>query len=222
MKKQMHAVIRALTGEVINIGPWDYIIESAPVVLNEAGDVVQYGSWDWQTEEHEAVFDADHAIQIMGRWDHQLKPKTVVVNMRGREVDWPANAPLPPFLEHREIQVSTNPMPDGWTEGLTYVHRNPLPDGWTESVVDVVHNPLPDGAYEDEAEIVICEDGARYSMDRFAEVQRQKRNTLLKESDWTQGGDVKVDGAWRDYRSALRDITNLLEWPVIEFPHAPE
>ena len=49
---------------------------------------------------------------------------------------------------------------------------------------------------------------------------RQRRNTLLSESDWTQVADAPVDQAgWATYRQALRDITtqegfpNLVTWP---------
>ncbi len=53
---------------------------------------------------------------------------------------------------------------------------------------------------------------------------RQRRNELLKESDWTQVADVPVDKvAWAVYRQALRDITaqNGFPWNV-QWPTQPE
>ena len=43
-------------------------------------------------------------------------------------------------------------------------------------------------------------------IDPYAEL-RQQRNTLLKQSDWTQVPDAPVDqAAWAAYRQALRDL----------------
>lgn len=53
---------------------------------------------------------------------------------------------------------------------------------------------------------------------------RYKRNSLLKDSDWTQLADAPVDGAaWQPYRQALRDITTQegFPWNVI-WPTKPE
>lgn len=39
---------------------------------------------------------------------------------------------------------------------------------------------------------------------------RSKRNTMLSNTDWTQGNDTPLSDAakqaWRDYRQALRDL----------------
>lgn len=50
---------------------------------------------------------------------------------------------------------------------------------------------------------------------------REKRNNLLKNSDWTQVPDAPVDRvAWETYRQALRDIPsqagfpNEVTWPT--------
>ena len=53
--------------------------------------------------------------------------------------------------------------------------------------------------------------------DRAAEANRNKRNALLTESDWTQVADAPVDAtAWATYRQALRDITTHSNWPNLE------
>lgn len=50
--------------------------------------------------------------------------------------------------------------------------------------------------------------------DRAAEANRNKRNALLAETDWTQVADAPVDAtAWATYRQALRDITTHANWP---------
>ena len=46
---------------------------------------------------------------------------------------------------------------------------------------------------------------------------RNKRNRLLSESDWTQVADAPVDAtAWATYRQALRDITTHTNWPNLD------
>jgi len=54
--------------------------------------------------------------------------------------------------------------------------------------------------------------------------QRNSRNRLLFESDWTQLPDAPVDKeAWASYRQKLRDITLQEGFPSsIEWPVAPE
>jgi len=53
---------------------------------------------------------------------------------------------------------------------------------------------------------------------------RDKRNTLLTASDWTQVADAPVDQtAWATYRQALRDITDQVGFPeTITWPAEPE
>jgi hypothetical protein len=52
---------------------------------------------------------------------------------------------------------------------------------------------------------------------------RDKRNSLLQMSDWTQVADAPVDrAAWATYRQALRDITAQAGFPwTINWPVAP-
>jgi len=52
---------------------------------------------------------------------------------------------------------------------------------------------------------------------------RQRRNELLKESDWTQIVDAPVDKlVWANYRQALRDITQQSEFPAqVQWPVQP-
>ena len=61
---------------------------------------------------------------------------------------------------------------------------------------------------------------------KAAEANRNKRNALLAETDWTQVADALVDAtAWATYRQALRDITTHANWPNLEeadWPTKPE
>ena len=55
---------------------------------------------------------------------------------------------------------------------------------------------------------------------------RNRRNALLKESDWTQYPDSPLSAeqkqAWATYRQALRDIPNQAGFPTdVQFPAAP-
>ena len=58
--------------------------------------------------------------------------------------------------------------------------------------------------------------------DDLASAARLKRDALLSACDWTQVADAPVDqAAWREYRQALRDVTEQasfpqsVEWPVM-------
>ena len=53
--------------------------------------------------------------------------------------------------------------------------------------------------------------------DRAAEYNRNERNTILSQSDWTQVPDSaltdEAKALWVTYRTALRDITSHANWP---------
>ncbi len=55
--------------------------------------------------------------------------------------------------------------------------------------------------------------------------QRQKRNTLLAASDWTQANDSPLAAEkkveWATYRTALRDLPSNKSWPDVTFPTEP-
>jgi hypothetical protein len=57
----------------------------------------------------------------------------------------------------------------------------------------------------------------------YAEMMRAVRNSLLRDSDWTQLSDADCDReAWATYRQALRDFpTTWEEGPTAEFPDTP-
>ena len=53
---------------------------------------------------------------------------------------------------------------------------------------------------------------------------RKERDNLLKQSDWRAGKDVTLSTAWREYRQALRDITEHPDANTAcdNWPEAPE
>ena len=52
---------------------------------------------------------------------------------------------------------------------------------------------------------------------------REKRNTLLAESDWKANSDVTMSDAWKKYRQDLRDLPASNSDPTkIVFPTKPE
>jgi hypothetical protein len=57
----------------------------------------------------------------------------------------------------------------------------------------------------------------------YAGMMRAVRNSLLRDSDWTQLPDADCDReAWATYRQALRDFpTTWEEGPTAEFPDTP-
>ena len=61
--------------------------------------------------------------------------------------------------------------------------------------------------------------------DRAAAANRETRNQLLSDSDWTQFNDSPLTGdvktSWATYRQTLRDITSTDDWPNVSFPATP-
>lgn len=51
---------------------------------------------------------------------------------------------------------------------------------------------------------------------------RAQRNKLIAESDWMANSDVTMSDEWREYRQALRDITNQSDPNDIVWPTKPE
>jgi len=55
---------------------------------------------------------------------------------------------------------------------------------------------------------------------------RDKRNQLLRETDWMSGSDVTMSDEWRSYRQSLRDITNglttVVDIEAVTWPNKPE
>jgi len=61
--------------------------------------------------------------------------------------------------------------------------------------------------------------------DRAAEANRELRNTLLAATDWRFRSDLTPSQAWKNYSTALRDITTHSNWPNLQeadWPTAPE
>jgi hypothetical protein len=53
---------------------------------------------------------------------------------------------------------------------------------------------------------------------------RSLRDSLLKESDWTQNRDINLsnDSEWVTYRQALRDLPTQSGWPLdVTWPTKP-
>jgi hypothetical protein len=73
-----------------------------------------------------------------------------------------------------------------------------------------------------EAEQQAWTDGAD---DRAAAANRETRNQLLSDSDWTQMPDSpltdEAKALWLTYRTSLRDITSTDDWPNVSFPATP-
>ena len=57
----------------------------------------------------------------------------------------------------------------------------------------------------------------------FESMMRKVRDSMLKESDWTQVADAPVDRqAWATYRQALRDFpASWTAGPEADFPDTP-
>ena len=73
-----------------------------------------------------------------------------------------------------------------------------------------------------DAEETAWDNGA---FNRALENLRDKRNSLLYETDWMANSDVTMSNDWKTYRQELRDITNGLDTvekvEAKEFPTKP-
>lgn len=79
-------------------------------------------------------------------------------------------------------------------------------NGSQDSIIPSNYTPIT----KQEAESIISA-----SIVVTAESQRQKRDTLLQQSDWTQLPDAPINNkeAWATYRQILRDITTQSGFP---------
>jgi len=63
------------------------------------------------------------------------------------------------------------------------------------------------------------------ALDRALENLRNKRNSLLHETDWMANSDVTISDEWKTYRQALRDLPSGLDTVAKvnakEFPTKP-
>ena len=71
-----------------------------------------------------------------------------------------------------------------------------------------------------QVQAVVAEASARNKLHKL----RKERNRLLAETDWMANSDVTMSTAWRNYRQALRDITDTyqsMEDEGFSFPEKP-
>jgi len=107
----------------------------------------------------------------------------------------------------------------------TTQYQNSVRDGvvqdangnWVENYV--ARDMFADTTDEDGVTTTKAEHEAAYqaTLDaRVAESNRNKRDGLLAETDWTGMSDVTMTSAMTTYRQALRDITDHANWPNLE------
>ena len=86
-----------------------------------------------------------------------------------------------------------------------------------------INNTIVEMSAEDEAQLAADQQAALDGM--LPSYNRQVRNQLLSDSDWTQFNDSPLTGdvktSWATYRQTLRDITSTDAWPNVSFPATP-
>lgn len=109
-------------------------------------------------------------------------------------------------------------------EDYVIVKSTNLPS-YSETQKIVAGEPtLEDGKWTQNWNVVeLTEQELSILKDSNAQEIRDKRDNLLKESDWSQLPDVQVDKAlWVKYRQTLRNITLQSGFPLeIQWPIAP-
>jgi len=107
----------------------------------------------------------------------------------------------------------------------TTQYQNSVRDGvvqdangnWVENYV--ARDMFADTTDEDGVTTTKAEHEAAYqaTLDaRVAESNRNKRDSLLAETDWMALSDVTMSTEMTTYRQALRDITNHANWPNLQ------
>ncbi len=96
----------------------------------------------------------------------------------------------------------------------------------TEVSYKIIDGVLVENSVEDLAAIEECKtEMASDAVEELKIYNRQKRNALLAESDWTQANDSPLAAEkkveWASYRTALRDLPTSEGWPSVTFPTEP-
>ena len=75
-----------------------------------------------------------------------------------------------------------------------------------------------------DADIAEAQRTETQTAEQKAQSLRDKRNSLLRKSDWTQGADVPAElkAKWTDYRQKLRDVPAQSGFPdTVTWPTEP-
>ena len=93
----------------------------------------------------------------------------------------------------------------------------PLADNWILAATAEIGDLYADGVFTKPPPPPV-------DPDALAAAARAQRDSLLKQSDWTQLSDAPVDqAAWAAYRQALREVPDQPAFPLtIEWPTAPQ
>lgn len=149
-------------------------------------------------------------------------------------------------VENGQVKGYPTTLPQNWKDVSNYVSNFYVLDdvslrqyGWYPVRVvrsETTENKVVTGQLfvVEETEVVQYEQVRDKTTDELEQELTQKwinirveRNTLLTESDWTQLSDSPIFGTplqeeWKEYRQALRDITNYPSPDVVIWPQKPE
>lgn len=121
-------------------------------------------------------------------------------------------------------QIMQGHLPDGYVI-VEYPTEYPSYNPETHVVSDVIIPRLKDEKWIVEYQLrALTEEEIEGIKTGKGNDIRQTRNQLLRDSDWTQLGDIPEELAnlWKDYRKALRDITKQPGFPDnVEYPIPP-
>lgn len=131
-------------------------------------------------------------------------------------------------LENKNIsfpQNLTDEILENWGVYKVEQKLSGFEDDYTKDVLEV-EPTLSGSVYVQTYEVI---DADEFTVNKRKEVKwnevREKRNNLLKESDWTQFADSPISGSklteWQTYRQSLRDITNQENPFEITWPELP-
>jgi len=105
--------------------------------------------------------------------------------------------------------------------GMYSVTSTQMPNDYTKNITEGTPILTEGMYYQNWVTTNASESEINYRLENQWEEIRLIRNELLKESDWTQLGDVSqtIKDLWISYRQELRNITNQenpfnIEWPV--------
>jgi len=123
---------------------------------------------------------------------------------------FPVNVEDLPEIDHSTHKIVENPVQEIEQEDGTYVYN------LSYSAVEFTSEELES-----------IQEGEAYRIDLFSREVRRTRTKLLSDTDWVvtkslETGD-DVPQAWREYRQALREITEQEGFPLeVNWPTEPE
>jgi hypothetical protein len=128
--------------------------------------------------------------------------------------------------DYPNISFPQLPKSTDLPEGVVFVNKTNPPDILFEQGYGAPYARLTNNGWEYTYTIIDLPQSEKLrKLKSISDSVKQERDSLLFETDWTQGRDIldSVALKWQPYRQALRDITAQSDFPLnVVWPSKPE